>query len=200
MSALYTFFLAMTLNPEVQKKAQEEISRVVGEDRLPGFADRDNLPYIGALIKEVLRWNPVGPLGESHLTVTSLLLVAHDACFFPPPALPHRVTSDDIYRGYHIPKDSLILANVWKFLHDPKVYSNPFEFDPSRFLGPNPEKDPREVCFGFGRRVCPGSVLAQASLYITAAMSLAVFDISKKVDERGNVIEPLVRYADTMIR
>ena len=71
VSALYTFFLAMTLNPEVQKKAQEEISRVVGEDRLPTFADRENLPYIGALIKEVLRWNPVGPLGESLSTITS---------------------------------------------------------------------------------------------------------------------------------
>jgi cytochrome P450 len=54
----------MTLYPEVQKKAQEEIFRVVGEDRLPTFADRDRLPYVGALVKEVLRWNPVGPLGE----------------------------------------------------------------------------------------------------------------------------------------
>lgn len=110
------------------------------------------------------------------------------------------MTSDDVYKGYYIPKDSLILANVWKFLHDPEVYSNPFEFDPSRFLGPNPERDPREVCFGFGRRVCPGLVLAQASLYITAAMSLAVLNISKKIDGDGNAIEPVVQYTDTMIR
>jgi cytochrome P450 len=110
------------------------------------------------------------------------------------------VTSDDIYKGYYIPKGSLVLANVWKFLHDPGVYSNPLEFDPSRFLGPNPEKDPREVCFGFGRRVCPGLVLAQTALYIMAAMSLAVLSISKKVDRDGKVIEPVVRYTDTMIR
>ena len=77
----------MTLNPEVQKKAQEEIFRVVGEDRLPGFADRDNLPYVGALIKEVLRWNPVGPLGESPSTIISLPLIAHDACPLPQPSL-----------------------------------------------------------------------------------------------------------------
>lgn len=198
----------MTLYPEAQKKAQEEIFRVVGEDRLPTFADREYLPYIEALVKEVLRWNPVGPLGESRLMTipfpsTGGTIMAHDVrlVFLSlSSALPHRVASDDVYKGYYIPKDSLVLANVWKFLHDPKVYSNPFEFDPSRFLGPNPEKDPREVCFGFGRRVCPGPVLAQASLYITAAMSLAVFDISKKVDGNGNVIEPVVRYTDTMIR
>ncbi|KAF9645118.1 cytochrome P450 [Thelephora ganbajun] len=176
VSAIYTFFLAMTLYPEAQKKAQEEIFRVVGEDRLPTFADRDSLPYVGALVKEVLRWNPVGPL-----------------------ALPHRVTSDDVYEGYYIPKDSLVLVNVWKFVHDPEVYSNPFEFNPSRFLGLKPERDPREICFGFGRRVCPGSASAQALLYITAVMSLAVFDISKKVDGNGNVIEPIVRYTSTMI-
>lgn len=57
----------MTLYPEAQNKAREEILRVVGEDRLPTFADRDNLPYVGALVKEVLRWNTVGPLGELHI-------------------------------------------------------------------------------------------------------------------------------------
>ena len=102
------------------------------------------------------------------------------------------MTSDDTYKGYYIPKGSLVLANVWKFLHDPEVYSNPLEFNPSRFLGPNPEKDPREVCFGFGRRVRPGLALAQTALNITAAMSLAVPSISKKVDRDGKVIEPAV--------
>lgn len=96
------------------------------------------------------------------------------------------MTSDDIYKGYYIPKDSPVLANVWKFLQDPKVYSNP-------------EKDPREVCFGFDRGVCPGSVLAQASSSITAAMSLGVLGVSE-VDGDGKVIAPVVRHADTMLR
>ena len=60
-----TFFLAMTLYPEIQQKAQIEIDRVVGLGRLPTFDDWDNLPYVNALCKEVLRWHPVGPLGES---------------------------------------------------------------------------------------------------------------------------------------
>jgi cytochrome P450 len=53
----------MTLFPEVQKKAQAEIDAIVGTDRLPSFADRDSLPYIEALVKEVLRWNVVAPTG-----------------------------------------------------------------------------------------------------------------------------------------
>jgi len=53
----------MQLYPEVQRKAQEELDRVIGKGRLPTIADRPNLPYIEAVIKELLRWNPVAPLG-----------------------------------------------------------------------------------------------------------------------------------------
>lgn len=55
----------MALHPEIQRRAQQEIDRVVGTDRLPAFSDRENLPYIDALIKETLRWHPVLPLGKS---------------------------------------------------------------------------------------------------------------------------------------
>lgn len=79
----------MTLYPEAQKKAQEEIDRVVGSDRLPTLADRENMPYIQALIKEVLRWHPGSPLG-----------------------IPHTSTQDDVYNGYFIPKGSILLPNV----------------------------------------------------------------------------------------
>lgn len=57
--------LAMVLHPEVQARAQEEIDKVVGHDRLPDFSDRENLPYVRAMILEVLRWKPVVPLGKS---------------------------------------------------------------------------------------------------------------------------------------
>ncbi len=53
----------MTLYPEVQRKAQTEIDRVVGNSRLPDFSDQDALPYVQAVLKEVLRWHPVAPLG-----------------------------------------------------------------------------------------------------------------------------------------
>lgn len=80
----------MTLHPEVQKKAQLEIDTIVGGDRLPTYADREHLPYVNALVLEVLRSHPVGPLG-----------------------LPHRVLEDDVYEGYHIPRGTLVIANVW---------------------------------------------------------------------------------------
>jgi cytochrome P450 len=53
----------MVLYPNVRRKAQEELDRVVGQDRLPEFSDRPSLPYIIAIVNEILRWNPVGPLG-----------------------------------------------------------------------------------------------------------------------------------------
>lgn len=84
------FFLAMSVFPNVQKKAQEEIDRVVGPNRLPTYADRENLPYINAMVKEVLRWHPVAPMG-----------------------LPHTSTEDDECEGYLIPKGSMLFGNVW---------------------------------------------------------------------------------------
>jgi cytochrome P450 len=84
------FFLAMVLFPGVQRKAQEEIDRVMGSTQLPGFEDRPNLPYINAIVKEVLRWHPVAPMG-----------------------IPHMTTEDDIYRGYRIPKGAYLLPNIW---------------------------------------------------------------------------------------
>ncbi|EPQ59616.1 cytochrome P450 [Gloeophyllum trabeum ATCC 11539] len=169
VSAIYTFYLAMTLYPEAQKRAHAEIDAVIGCDRLPTFADREHLPYVEALVKEVLRWNPVTPLG-----------------------VPHRVTEDDVHEGYYIPKGSLVIANIWQILHDPRTYSNPLEFDPGRFLKAEPEEDPRSFCFGFGRRICPGMNLADASIFISCAMSLAAFDIAKVVDASGNVLEPVL--------
>lgn len=80
----------MTLYPEVQRKAQEEIDQVVGQDRLPNLSDRDNLPYVDALVKEALRWHPVAPMG-----------------------LPHASSRDDMIEGYAIPKGAMLLPNIW---------------------------------------------------------------------------------------
>ncbi|OJA20233.1 hypothetical protein AZE42_12696 [Rhizopogon vesiculosus] len=77
-------------------------------------------------------------------------------------------------------------------LNDPRTYFNPSEFNPERFLandGKGPEVEPRTICFGFGRRICPGLHLADASVWLSAAMSLAVFNISKVV-ENGVEIMP----------
>ncbi|KAJ3503678.1 hypothetical protein NLJ89_g8325 [Agrocybe chaxingu] len=160
VSSIYAFFLAMVLFPGVMRKAQQELGAVVGPNRLPTFSDRERLPYLNALTSEVLRWHTVAPT-----------------------AAPHRVMEDNIQNGYLIPNGALVIPNVWQMSHDPKVYSDPFTFKPERFLGAHPEPDPREVCFGFGRRICPGRILADASIFLSCAMSLAVFDISKSAGD-----------------
>ncbi|KAI0813661.1 putative cytochrome P450 oxidoreductase OrdA-like protein [Xylaria sp. FL0064] len=159
VSAIATFYLAMTIYPEVQRRGQEEIDRVVGKDRLPTLDDRDDLPYVDAIVKETLRWHPVAPMG-----------------------LPHQSTEDDICEGYFIPKGSMLFANVWHFTHDPEVHREPEAFKPERFLavdGHEPEPDPHKFVFGFGRRICPGSILADETLFLMVAQSLAVFNMTR---------------------
>lgn len=170
MASILWFFLSMSVYPEVERKAQEELDRVVGQDRLPTYSDRDNLPYIDAVLKEILRWQPVAPM-----------------------AIPHFATEDDVYMGYSIPKGTMLMPNSWHFMHDPAVYKDPSVFNPERHLGPTPEPDPRIYAFGFGRRVCPGRNLAENSLYLAVVQTLATFHISKAVDDNGNVIEPTIK-------
>jgi len=90
VSSLMTFFLAMAVFPEVQKKAQEELDRVIGGDRLPITSDKSSLPYIEAVVKETHRWHPVGPM-----------------------SIPHSCTQEDSISGYRIPKGAMILPNNW---------------------------------------------------------------------------------------
>ena len=83
----------MLVNPEVQRKAQEELDRVVGRHRLPGDADMSDLPYIIAIVKETLRLYPNGPMG-----------------------VPHRAIAEDVYNGFRVPKGSIVMSNIWSAL------------------------------------------------------------------------------------
>ena len=68
-SAIKSFFLAMTLYPDVVRLAQRELDEVLGGECLPDFSDKPRLPYISAITKEVLRWGPPAPLGQSSCNV-----------------------------------------------------------------------------------------------------------------------------------
>ncbi|KAG9247444.1 cytochrome P450 [Calycina marina] len=173
VAALMIFFLAMSVFPEVQKTAAEEIHRVVGSHRLPVSADRDNLPYIMAVMKETHRWHTIAPM-----------------------CVPHASSAEDSYRGYKIPQGALLLPNIWWFTHNPAVYPDPMAFRPERFIDTathKSEPDPRNFVFGFGRRVCPGRYVADNALFVTIAQALAVFSIEKPV-ENGVVVEPEIRF------
>ncbi|KAJ7181302.1 cytochrome P450 [Mycena crocata] len=179
VAALGTFVLAMLLNPEAQKMAQAEIDSVVGHGQFPDFSDEAALPYVTAVVKEVLRWNNVTPI-----------------------AIPHYVAKEDEYRGYRIPADSVVVGNAWAILNDETMYPEPRKFNPERFLLDgklNPAvRDPDTAAFGFGRRICPGRHLAYASVWLTIASILATMNIDKPVKD-GKVIEPTYEYFPGLI-
>lgn len=103
----------MTIYPEVQQKAQAEIDAVVGSSRLPSSQDRDSLPYINALMKELLRWHVAGPMGEysQRLQIYSYIFI-HSAILFSV-GIPHRSSEDAVYNGHFIPKGAILLSNLW---------------------------------------------------------------------------------------
>ncbi|KAK8196771.1 hypothetical protein M8818_006938 [Zalaria obscura] len=174
---LNTFIRQMAMNPRVAKAAQEEIDRVIGDDRLPTFEDEPNLPYIRSIIKENLRLCPPNKLGMHHAT-----------------------TEDDWYNGHFIPKGATVILNWWAVHKNPAIWEDPEEFRPERYLKYDLPAaaylnvaDPMErdhLSYGAGRRVCPGIHVAEKSMFINIARMIWAFDISKKMGADGHVVEP----------
>ncbi|KZT56636.1 cytochrome P450, partial [Calocera cornea HHB12733] len=169
-AATLTFFvLAMLLHPEVMRTAQGDLDNVVG-DKPPTFQDKERLPYLFAIVKEVLRWRPPAPMG-----------------------LPHAASEDFQYGEYLIPKGAWIIDNLWSQGRDPALYTDPEAFNPSRFLDSEgnikpgaPDSHDDFLGFGHGRRICPGQNLAINSLFITFAYLLWAFEFRKEKDADGN--------------
>jgi len=140
-TALMNLVLAILKYPRVLRCAQEEIDRVVGTDRLPSFKDREQLPYMNALCTELLRWQVIAPLAVSRCT-----------------------TEEDEYRGYRIPKGTIVFPNVWAIARNEDTYLEPLDFKPERWLpgGANFNSvRPIDYVFGYGRRICPGRFWAE---------------------------------------
>ncbi|KAI0076583.1 cytochrome P450 [Panus rudis PR-1116 ss-1] len=176
VSSLTSFILAVVLNPEIQTRAQEEIDKVIGRDRLPDYSDYDILPYVGAIVNEALRWHPAIPIG-----------------------IYHRLQEDDEFKGYFLPKGSICIANSWAILHDEKVYPDPLKFNPDRYFDASGQWDPNVLdpsaaAFGFGKRTCPGRYFGKRNLWTQIAAILAKFNISRALDENGNEIIPEEEY------
>lgn len=173
-SALNTCILYLAANPHIQHLAGEELSRVIGPNRTPTFADEASLPYIRALVKETLRIRPVTNIGS-----------------------PHYTTAPVVYKGHYIPANTVVSLSQYAIHFDPGRWSNPDAFDPSRYLA-YPHKsgvyaaaaDARErdhFDFGAGRRICPGMHLAENSLFITIAKLVWAFEILPPVGRDGRL-------------
>lgn len=171
-SALNSAIKYLAKFPDAQRRAHEELSRVVGDSRLPTFDDEEALPFIRAMVKEVLRIRPVTTIGT-----------------------PHYTTSDVVYKNYVIPKDTIVSLCQYAIHYDPRRWKDPEEFKPERYLE-YPLKagayaaiaDPNErdhFDFGAGRRICPGMHLAENSLFVTLASILWLFEIKPAVDQLG---------------
>ena len=164
--------LAVVAYPETQAHAQAELDAVVGRARLPTFADYPHLPYVRAMVKEVLRWRPVGPMG-----------------------IPHVPTEDDWYEGKFIPKGTICIPNLWHMNRDPEIFGkNAEHFDPARYLDASGDtimsdtKDHGHFSYGFGRRNCIGLHMANNSLFINIAVMLWATKIDRKKDAAGHFL------------
>ncbi|KAL0574242.1 hypothetical protein V5O48_007713 [Marasmius crinis-equi] len=127
-----TFILAMALHPDKQRKAQAEIDGILdAENRMPVISDLPDLPYLNAVMKETMRWHPILPF-----------------------CVARRTTGDAEYNSYFIPKDTVVIPNVWSVSHAPDSRYDPHAFIPERFLPENsdPPPDPSTYIFGFGKR------------------------------------------------
>lgn len=177
-STLYGFVQAMVLFPDVQKKAQEEIDRVVGQGRVPDMDDEPKMQYVRGCIKESLRWMPTTPLG----------------------AVPHAVTKDDEYMGYKIPQGAGVMNNAYTINMDPIRNPEPRRFEPLRYKddtqsladsAANPDGTKRDqFTFGAGRRICQGMHVAERSLFLGVSRLLWAFDITPAKDASGKDILP----------
>ncbi|KUI60056.1 Fumitremorgin C synthase [Cytospora mali] len=166
-------------------RAQRHLDAVVGRDRLPGLDDRPSLPYVDALVEEVLRWRPIGTTGVPHLTKV-----------------------EDQYEGARIPAGSIVFANQWAIARDAEVFGTKTEeFLPERWLAEGMPRRPEEgagagagascalrdlpsVGFGFGRRQCTGRHVARSVLWIQITMLLWAFDLDGAVSpETGERVE-----------
>ncbi|KAI0300121.1 cytochrome P450 [Multifurca ochricompacta] len=169
--SMYWWMLAMIAFPETQRRAQAELDTVVGRGRIPSFSDLSSLPYLRAMVKEVLRWRSVLPVG-----------------------IPHCSLEDDWYEGMFIPKGTMCLVNVGSCNHDTAIYGDDATlFNPSRHLNPDgslapspPDtQDEGHVVYGFGKRICVGRHVANDTMFIAFAIVLWAMKLVPVKDEYG---------------
>lgn len=142
--------------PEWLKKLKDEIEQVVGHSRKVQEADLINLPYLQAVVKETMRLHPSLPL-----------------------LLPRNSLEDTEFMGYYIPKNTMVLLNVWGIHRDPDAWEDPLSFKPERFINSHIDSKGQHfefIPFGSGRRSCIGMLLGKKMASTTIARLVQCFD------------------------
>ncbi|XP_067650308.1 cytochrome P450 2J4-like [Haliotis asinina] len=148
-NSIQWLMLYLAINPDVQDRAVALMKSVVPVDRMPTLADKPQLPYIEAIVMEVLRIAPPVPLGIPHTS------------------LQHTISME----SYTLPKGTMALCNIWHIHHNEKYWKKPNTFKPERFIGNNGKCIPHHklkhfLPFGHGKRSCVGENVARNILFL----------------------------------
>ncbi|XP_018428477.1 PREDICTED: cytochrome P450 2C5-like [Nanorana parkeri] len=136
--------LLMMKYPEIQKKVRGEIDSIIGTAQ-PQAEHRKQMPYTDAVIHESQRFADIAPFGT-----------------------PHEATQDVTFRGYFIPKGTIVVTCLCSALKDEAYFQKPFEFYPEHFLDEegNFKQNDAFIPFSIGKRSCAGKTLAKIELFL----------------------------------
>lgn len=145
-------------NPHCLSKVQAELRAIIDAGKKVEEENLDDLPYLKAVIKETLRLHPPLPF-----------------------LVPHKAMDSCKMLGFHIPKETQILVNVWAIGRDPKKWKKPHEFKPERFMEAETIANFKGhhfefIPFGSGRRMCPAVPLAERVLPLALGSVLHSFN------------------------
>ena len=167
-TTLSWFLLYISLHPGVQEKLFEEIESKIGNSRLPSLRDRPLCHYAEAVIHETLRYSSMVSMGGIR-----------------------RVTDDvQDFHGYFIPKDTLMISNLWGAHFNPELWDEPQKFNPSRFLDSTGKfkKSDNLLAFSAGRRNCLGEGIARDQLFLYVTALIQRFKVSYPEGEKPQVV------------